>query len=447
MHKLAILILLLIFLTGCSAARPVIRSAETAVLTAASPGIGSDPLEEAKTGAEGTGQEPSGSTGPVISQASTRAARTKTDIKSASDKNVGSPGSRPSTKPSPGSSPQATGGGSDPATSPDSRGPESTEAAPERSVYNLFDYYPLIADRRIDLESPETGRTSLILQYFHEEAGSATAQIRQFNDAAALINVVRISEDQITELYYSQTIPYRHSIMGHTDYEERVILKAPLEKGRRWTSTGLDFEITAVDEERTINGRTHTVLDVMVSTGEEQVLFTYAAGVGLVSNEIIHEDGSRSGIVSFSGLKDGVKDSYDITFYFPGSDGLVSVTRQVEFATNDSTREQLTAAYKAIAAEEGFTSVMGPDAQIQYIYLEDGLVHLDLNQAFLDHINADPELEEVRLKALVDTIAGYYRARGVRLTVNDQRYESLNRKIEPDELLLPTLPVGPDITE
>lgn len=458
MYKLGILFIFLIVLTGCSAARPVIRMEETPVRTSAVA------LDDETAGREAAGESGAGeenksgngptpvTPGPVISQALTRAETTKENIKSASDRSVGSENSLTSTQAAP-----ATTGQPEKEAAPDTKpsdsldpddkaGLEATDAA-QISAYNLFDYYPLIADRRIDLKSAQAGGSSLLLQYFHEEPGSATAQIRQFSDSAALINVVRITPDQITELYYSKTIPYRHSIMGHTDYEERVILKAPLQKGNKWTSTGLDFEITAVDEQRQINGEVETVLDVLVSTMDEQVLFTYAAGLGLVSNDIIHEDGSRTNIVHYTGLKDGVKDSYDINFHFPGGDGLVSATRRVEFATNDSTREQLTAAYKAIAAEEDFTEVMGPDAQIQYIYLEDGMVHLDLNQAFVDYINEAPELEEIRLQALVDTLAGYYRVEGVKLTVNDQRYESLNRKIEPEELLKPTVPVGPDITE
>lgn len=433
MRKVGIFFVLFIFLTGCSAARPVIRTDQGKTPDLALEAETFTDGTQTVTGKEEDNKSDDGVFGPALTKASSKAEQTRADILSASDKNVGS---------QEGSSSNNTASGGD--TSPSNPPPGDEEVAPEEepaelSAYNLFDYYPLIADRRVDLKGFYGGDSSLILQYFYEEVGSAMAQIRQFNDNSALINVVRISKEQITELYYTQSIPYRHNIMGHTGYEERVILRAPLRKGNKWTSTGLDFEITAVDEERKINGKVETVLDVLVTTEDEKVLFTYAVGLGLVSNDIIQPDGSLTNIVQLSGFSEKVKDSYDITFYFPMDNGLTSVTRSVDFATNDSTREQLTTTYKAIAAEEGVTEVMGPDAQIQYIYLEEGLVHLDLNQAFVDYINQAPELENQRLEALVNTLAGYYRVDAVKLTINDQRYESLNRKIEPDELLTPTV--------
>lgn len=449
MYKLGIYFTIIILLTGCSAARPVIRMEEKPVQTSA---LQKDPETTAGSTAGMTNSGSLLTTAETVPSA-TKFIQTTTDIQSASDKNVGQgtsskvPGK---TQPDTNLPPKNTEAlPAEPQTSPADEGKQTDDLQKlpgKVSAYNLFDYFPLITDRRIDFASSNID-SFLVLQYLFEEPDASTAQFRQSNDSAVVINVVKVTSDRITELYFSEDLPYRQNIIGYKDYKERVILKEPLQVGSKWSTTGLDYEIIAVDEERMIGDKKHTVMDVLVTLENEQVLFTYAIGIGLVSNDIIAQDGSLENIIHYAGHQEGVLDTYDIRFFYPQRGELVSVVRKVGFSTNDATREKVSLAYKNIAIEEGYTPVLGPDAQIQYIFLENNIVQADLNQAFVDYINLEPELENIRLQALVDTLALHYRADGVKLSVNDQRYESKNRKIEADEILRPTIPPEADITE
>lgn len=454
MKKIVLYLTILIVLSGCSAARPVIRTEETSARTTAAA------LSGEKTGGAATGDSQTKSAGlvAVSTNADTQPQSTKADlIKNAADKTMGSPEqpTDPVTNPGTDASTQSPGTaaetGAPPAEKPvDSNVPDTKPAATstqafekdviiqsKKSQYSLLDYYPLIANRQVDLTGP-AGDNSLILQYLYEESGKLTAQFKQFTKEASQLNVISITDHEITELYYSQDISYRENIIGLKDYVQRVILKAPLTLGNQWDSTGLHFEITAVDESRVIKGQNMTVMDVTVSTGAEKILFTYAVGAGLVSNDVINPDGSLGNIVEVARIIDDARDVYSMDFYFPGKNGEVYlVSRDVEFKTNEASKDKLTEVYKDIAAKQGYLPVLGAKTQIKYIFSKDGIVHVDLNEAFIEFINQTPALEDQRLGSLVDTICSFYGAEGLILTINDQRYESVNRKIEATQILRP----------
>lgn len=315
------------------------------------------------------------------------------------------------------------------------------DAIPEGKVsqHSLMDYYPVAHDRRVSYTTPGSGSISIILQYFHDENAKVFAQFKQSSSSSSHVSVVQITQDKISDLYYSQDIPYRTNLMGWNDYEERIILQSPLQVGNRWESTGLEFEITAVDEPRLVGSAERTVLDVTVSGDDETIRFSYAVGIGLVSSDVVNEDGSLTNIQSIEQIEEDVRDSYETAFYFPSQDQKNHiVTKSLEFQTNDAVKNKLTEAYKQLAEDNGFITVLGEEVQIQYVFREDDLVRLDLNDAFIDFVNESPEVENARIQNLVNTLCKYYRGtEGVILTINDQRYESANRKIEPDEILKP----------
>lgn len=457
MKKFGSMLTILIVLSGCSAARPVMRTEEKPVKSVTSIVSDAQALERSSTGDPAKSRSDATDHAGLIAVSTTAdqtgAEPSKADpIKNAADKTVGSSNGVE------GSGAQPTQGTTQPAQTnppmikvPDITSPQTAPGdtsntqsidpnalAPKKvSKYNLFDYYPLIANRQVDLVGP-AGDSSLILQYLYEESGKATAQLKQFNGDTSQLNVISITEDQITELYYSQDINYRENIIGLKNYVQRVILKAPLVLGNQWNSTGLQFEITAVDESRVINKQTRTVLDVTVSTGTEKILFTYAVGVGLVSNDVINPDGSLTNIVQLAQITDAAQDIYSVDFYFPSkAKEVYLITQDVSFNTNDATKDKLTAVYKEIAKKQNYDPVIGEKTQIQFIFSRDNIVHMDLNNAFIDFINATPALENQRLESLVDTICSFYKADGLILTINNQRYESVSRKIETTEVLKP----------
>lgn len=304
------------------------------------------------------------------------------------------------------------------------------------SKYNLFDYYPLIPNRRTDLSGGDFGDSSLVLQYLFEEHDKITAQIKQTSANGEQVNVIEVTPDKVSDLYYFVQIPYRANIMARTDYEERIILKAPLQAGTTWDSTGLKFEIITVDQPRVIKGQEMTVMDVEVSKGAEKVLFTYAVGIGLVSNDLLHPDGTKTNIVQYDGMEERITDDYNVELFFPGKDGTVkNVEAKLDFLTNESLKDRLTQVYEIQAKANDLTPVLGENIKIQYILKKPNLVHVDLNEAFITSVNQTPELESVRIQCLVDTLSSFYQVEGVTLSINDQRYESEHRKIEVGEVL------------
>lgn len=452
MKRIVYLLLVTFFLTACSSARPVIRIDETRTMKSQA--------NQEDSAASGDRNSTGSTRGAMATMASTSAPSTEAapsnQIISASEKELGSVQSADSENTSAG------------AADPESKKPDTTALTtaaivgqksepsdtsqaelidepvqPKVSNYNLFDYYPLIPDQRIDLTGELSGDSSLILQYLYEEQGKATAQIKQTAASGSRLNVVRITRDQISDLYYSVEIPYRDNIIGWADYQERIILKAPLVEGNRWESTGLRFEIVAVDQTRTIGEAEQTVMDVHVTNGTERIQFTYAVGIGLVSNDRINPDGTLTNIVRFAGLKELATDDYPMEFFFPGRDGnFRSIPETIQFGTNEMVKDRMTELYQLLAEEKDQIPVLGEKTKIQYLFKDNNLLHVDLNEAFITSVDRAPELEDERIQCLVNTLSSFYQAEGVILTINDQRYESANRKIESDEILVPTFPLG-----
>lgn len=466
MKKLTMLLLMIMFLSACSSARPVIRLEESTQAAALAQTDALTDHEQNTTGeAEPKRQD-------RVSEAMTMAtdARATTPDKtkpeqmiSASDKevavnNLAVPSTQaPQTaakEPVPQvqvemTQPPASGitGAGEPSEEPSSEGGEAPsgegggagveESAP-MSQYNLFDYYPLVPNREVRLASDSFGASSLILQYLYEERGQATAQIKQTGAEGVQLNVIRIADGEINDLYYSEEMPYRANIIGWSQYEERTILKEPLQVGNQWESTGLRFQITAVDETRIIGGEEMTVLDVMVSNSQETVRFTYALGLGLVSNDIVAEDGTLTNIVHFDGLLEEADDRYDISLFFPAEDGsYIEEILPARFRTNDASKDVITQGYKDLAQTMGHAPVFGGTALIQYIYLEEEVARVDLNDGFIAYVNEVPDKESAMIQSLVNTISKYYGVAGVILTVNDQRYESAQLKFDLLEVLRP----------
>ncbi|KAF5044283.1 Sporulation and spore germination [anaerobic digester metagenome] len=97
----------------------------------------------------------------------------------------------------------------------------------------------------------------------------------------------------------------------------------------------------------------------------------------------------------------------------------------------------MTLAYLEQAKAKGLIPVLEDKTKIQFLYLNQDIVQVDLNDSFITQQNDSPELENARIQSLVNTLCQYYQAKGVQLTINDQRYESNQRKIEPTEVLTP----------
>lgn len=446
MKKFLSLIFVIFIITGCSSARPVIRVNE----------MTPEKLESSSTSSESKLQS-TGSSSVVQSIPESQLKgneTTKADqMISASDNNVtnlvpdstrdqgSSTRSNNASKGTSGGSGGQLSGGKDSSKKPEPDEKDQIledQVLPKVSRYNLFDYYPLIPNRLINYRSDGMGSSSTILQYLHEEPGKATAQIKQSSDSGSRLNVIRITQEKINDLYYTLEVPFRGNVIGWRDYEERTILMAPIQEGNQWVSTGLSFEIVAVDEPREINGEMMTVMDVRVSNQTETVLFTYAVGIGLVSNDFINPDGTLTNIVSFDGLKENVRDTYYFPLYFPKTGGGYElVSTKVDYMTNDATKDLMTLAYLEQAKAKGLIPVLEDKTKIQFLYLNQDIVQVDLNDSFITQQNDSPELENARIQSLVNTLCQYYQAKGVQLTINDQRYESNQRKIEPTEVLTP----------
>ncbi len=432
MKKLTILMAMILVLSGCSTARPVIRTEKTTRL-----------VEQATTGSAVSALTDAGSStrdsslGALTMGSSgqpTTTAGTKPDLLiSASEKEV-TDHEVPQTTPSPTTQPPASLSGN--AGKEPDPGAVKPDAVETTSRYNLFDYYPLVPDRLIRMTSDSSGPSRYILQYLYEERGNATAQIKRETETGSDINVIRIADGSVSDLYYSTQTTYRTNIIGWTGYEERTILKEPLQVGNRWDSTGFSFEITTVDEARVLNGETLTVLDVLVTGGENPVRFTYALGLGLVSADVIKIDGTTVNLLTYDGMIEDATDDYVVELFFPSDDGsFIAHPAPVSFRTNDAAKDVITRAYQEVAATHGYRPVLDRGALIQYIYLEEDIARVDLNDAFIHWMDEDPQWESFRVASLVNTIVRYTGASGVILSVNDQRYESAQLKFELTEVL------------
>lgn len=334
-------------------------------------------------------------------------------------------------------------GGQDPTqgfTKGEDTASENIERMPVEDVVigNVSEYFPLIMNSFYYYKSESGQSLQRYLQYVRFEENKEITQLRISGEGFNSVNVIELTSDSVKLVYQADKAPFRENIIGRTPNTGLVILKAPLEKGHKWESNGIEAEIISTDKKITVNQKEMKAIVVrLFNTNGEVYDISYIKNLGPYSVTRFKSDdksviqGNGTTLLEFTSLMYNQSEKIPIKFYFPEGTGKYSeFEKEIFFDTNDVTRTELKDSYVAIAKAQGKPFVLNEESRIQFLFIKDGAVHMDLNDAFINYVNSHPEEEKGILAALIKTMTELYKTDRLYLTVNDQRYESNSLKIE-----------------
>lgn len=299
-------------------------------------------------------------------------------------------------------------------------GPEGVKEIKEEVVsskYSLYDYLPSYSGQEYIFN---LGGSSVIKKA--EYIVDNVVQLAEISKKGKYVSFVSYGQD-----YYEITDPIEAPRIRENSINERpngyIILQEPLTVGNTWNSGDSTFTIEDIRENE---GGT---IVVSRDYGSYKEKYYFALDRGLVS--IVDEDGNY--LLNFVGANKISPEIYKIDLYYPNNK---LVSGQIELMTNDSPRKKITEIYKNSLVSGGI-NVLGGESEIQYLYILDGIVYIDLNEGFINYINNNSQYENEILVSLTNTLCKFYNGRALSITINDQRYESSKQKIEKYEYLLP----------
>ncbi|MGM7636662.1 GerMN domain-containing protein [Bacillus sp. Hm123] len=157
--------------------------------------------------------------------------------------------------------------------------------------------------------------------------------------------------------------------------------------------------------------------------------------VGLVKPVL--QSGEMGVSPSLSESEENVPLVQEVRFFYPNieADGLEYKTKKISFMTNDIMRKKLEEAYKQ-PVDPSLGKVFSKNTTINSLYLnKDSIVYIDLNQAFMNEMNAGAGYESLILQSVANTFGQYYNVEKVILTIDGDLYESGHISMEKGEYL------------
>jgi len=313
----------------------------------------------------------------------------------------------------------------------------NTEPNPEAAT--ITDYYPIRENTRYIYEG--MGNEYASYNIYPDYTTETKIQQRVDNGGTVVARVLEIKDGKLTKLFSRGEIYYRENFLEATGEDTEILLMEPLQEGTTWTlSDGRVRTITNAAAEVTTPLGNYQALEVTTknpnnSDTEEKTLDYYVKDIGLVKSVFLSGETEISS--SLSKVEENVSSAQSINFYYPNIDDekFYYQRKEISFQTNDITREILAEAYKEpLGSNAG--KVFSENTKINSLYLNsDGMVYIDLNQAFLTEMNAGSMYESMILQSIANTFGQYYNAEKVILTIDGQLYESGHIALQKGESL------------
>lgn len=325
--------------------------------------------------------------------------------------------------------------------------PEEVEEDPEEeSSQNIESYLPAQEDTLFiyDVEVEEGMEISRYFQFVDEQ----TAQMATHGYENVNVSILEYREDAIVQVFEREETFFKENFLETgfpSDTEEQAILQLPIEEGNAWEGVeGSEFEITGVDVPIETASGSYEAVEVTQTQEETTSVYYYAEDVGIVgvSTTPVSEGGELA--QSLSEIQENAAETIDVNVYTLNEEatGLVSGSVTLELFTNEPQREALTEVLQGNTDAEPIQSfpLFTENAQFNSLYIDaEGVIHADLNQAFVDEMNAGSGIESLMLQGLVNTLYDLYLdpqlpIEGVLLTVDGDPYESGHVALEEGEL-------------
>ncbi len=309
----------------------------------------------------------------------------------------------------------------------------------------LADYYPIQENTRYYYkgEGNEFAEYSSFIDYTLNDK----FQTRVDNPGTSLAKIYELKDGVLKILYTKGETYYREDYLRNPtlagNLSEDILIQEPLEKGNSWTlSDGNKREITGIDIKVKVPYGEYKAIEVTTTDANGITKDYYAKDIGLVQSKFIV--GNEEISSSLEKIEENTPYRTQVNFYYPhlDSDKYYFITKDVEFRTNDITRQVLETAYKAnytnSMKNSGIGNVLTQNTEVRSLYLDRfETVHIDLSGAFITEMSAGAYYETMLLTSIVNTFSSYYGREKVILTIDGDNYSSGHIYLQDGEFLKP----------
>lgn len=298
----------------------------------------------------------------------------------------------------------------------------------------VADYFPVRENVRYVYQG--SGNEYASYDVYIDYTDSAHIQQRINNGGTETVRVIEVDKEKAACVFRQGEVYYRENFLGKAADAPEVLLKAPVETGTSWRlGNGGIRTITGVSAHVDTPSGSYSAVSVETRSDSGTTIEYYAKNIGLVKSVAAGNGYEVSS--SLSGIQENVSFVQTVRFFYPNmNDGkLYYKDQKISFRTNDRTRKVLEAAYKEPAAGQTGSVFPGKTSVNSYYLNRDGMVYLDLNQAFLTGMNAGSGYESMILQSVANTFGSYYGAEKVVLTIDGSPYESGHIKMKKGEYL------------
>lgn len=311
---------------------------------------------------------------------------------------------------------------------------KNTSENSKEQALKVADYYPIKENVRYVYEGNgnEYASYNVHIDYTSENK----VQQRVDNGGTVSVKVIELRDGKVIKVLSRGEAYYRENLLKTKDGEEEVLLMEPLVKGTSWqVNDSKKRTITNISVNIDTPSGSYKAIEVTTEGANDKTIDYYAKSVGLVKSEFISEDIEVTS--SLSKIEENVPLIQKISFFYPNvnDDKIHYINRDISFNTNDITRQVLVAAYKEVV-ESSLGIVFNTNTKINSLYLnKDGMVYIDLNEAFLTEMNAGAGYESMILKSIANTFGKYYGSEKIILTIDNNLYESGHIAMEKGQFI------------
>lgn len=303
---------------------------------------------------------------------------------------------------------------------------------PQPAKLQIEDYFPIKENVKYVYEGKGNEYASYVM-YIDYTSGNKVQQ-RVNNGGTESVKIIESRDGKLIRTLLKGEVYYRENLLNRTG-EEEVLLMEPLKAGNSWTLNDSRLRrISNISADVKTPSGNYKAIEVVTEGDNGKTIDYYAKNIGLVKSVFIYEETEITS--SLRKIEEDVTLVQNITFFYPNiNDGKIySIDKKISFRTNDITRQVLAKAYKDPVNDLG--QVFSENTKINSLYLnKDGMVYIDLNEAFLKEMNAGAGYEAMILQSIANTFGKYYGVKRIILTIDNEPYESGHIIMEKGEYL------------
>lgn len=290
------------------------------------------------------------------------------------------------------------------------------------SSYTIKDFYPFKENIKYEYvgKGNEYAAFRLSVDYIKDNR----IQLRKNNGGTEVVNVLEYKDKQLKLIFSKEECYYREDFTSKPSNKDEILLKEPLVKGTTWTlSDGRKRYISNVDVPITNLSGSYKALEVTTEDNTQKTLDYYALNTGLV--QTIYSPKSMEVKSSLNTLTPNSLLTQNVKLYYPdiNSEKLCFTEKQLNFKTNDITKQVFEKAFKEAPSKE-LIKLLGQNVKIKSLYLNGNTVYVDFTKDFVSEMNAGSGTEALILQCIANTLGDYYKTSKVYITIENAPYSS-----------------------